>query len=41
MSDQHSHEEEPTRLDRFNMWLFAAAAVVGLGLGVWALFFRA
>lgn len=38
--DVQPSEDGLTKWDRFNMWLAAFAAVVILGLGIWALFFK-
>jgi hypothetical protein len=42
----HSNHQQPadeaiTVADKFLLWLFVFATVAGVGLGVWALFFRA
>jgi hypothetical protein len=40
-NDQQAADETPTIADRLILWLFIFGAVVVVGLGIWALFFKA
>jgi hypothetical protein len=42
MNEQHypPSDDQITPIDKITMWMFLAAAVVCLGLGAWAMFFR-